>query len=108
MLKHIKNTKQRKKDIYLCEECLELFRAFADKTRQEIIMVFATNKEICVNDIAKNFTLSRPTISHHLNLMKRAKALNSRKEGKEVYYSINKSYIKGLLTSILDNIDSCC
>ena len=108
MLKHIKNIKPRKKDVYLCEECLELFRAFADKTRQEIIMVFATNKEICVNDIAKNFTLSRPTISHHLNLMKRAKVLNTRKDGKEVYYSINKSYIKGLLTSILDNIDSCC
>ncbi|MCK9422163.1 MAG: metalloregulator ArsR/SmtB family transcription factor [Bacteroidales bacterium] len=108
MVKHIKNTKQKEPDTYLCEECLELLRALADKTRQEIIMVFATSKEICVNDIAKNFTLSRPTISHHLNLMKRAKVLSSRKEGKEIYYSINKSYIKNLITSVLDKIDMCC
>ncbi len=63
---------------------------------------------LCVNDIAENFTLSRPTISHHLNIMKRAKILNTRKDGKEVYYSINKSYVKRLLTSVLDSIDSCC
>jgi len=44
----------------------------ADKTRQEIIMVFAENREICANDIVKSFTLSRPTISYHLNLMRRA------------------------------------
>ena len=108
MLKHIKNTKLSKKDMYLCEECIELFRAFADKTRQEIIFVFAAKKEICVNDIAENFTLSRPTVSHHLNIMKRAKVLNTRKDGKEVYYSVNKPYIKGLLKSILDSIDNCC
>lgn len=108
MLKHIKNTIPRKEDIDLCEECIELLRAMADKTRQEIILVFTSKKEICVNDIAKNFTLSRPTISNHLNLMRRAKILNSRKEGKEIYYSINKSNIKRLITSILDNIDRCC
>lgn len=108
MLKHIKNTKLKKKDLYYCEECLELLRALADKTRQEIIMVFASCKEICVNDIAKNFTLSRPTISHHLNLMKRAKILNSRKEGKEIYFSINKKHIKDLMSAMLTNIDKCC
>ncbi len=51
MLKHIKNVKPGKRDIFLCEECIELFRAMADKTRQAIILVFASNKEICVNDI---------------------------------------------------------
>jgi len=108
MLKHIKIKKPGKKDLYLCEECLELFRAMADKTRQEIIMVFSVNKKICVNDIAKNFTLSRPTISHHLNLMRRAKLLKSRKEGKEVYYSINKDYVINLMDSVYEMIKKCC
>ncbi|TAL64850.1 MAG: ArsR family transcriptional regulator [Bacteroidetes bacterium] len=108
MLKHIRITKPGKKDIYLCEECLELFRAMADKTRQEIIMVFAAKKEICANDIAKNFTLSRPTISHHLNLMKRSKILNSRKQGKEVYYSFNKDYVISLMESVFEMIKRCC
>jgi len=100
--------KLKNKDILVCEECIELMRAMADKTRQEIIMTFTSAKEICVNDIAKQFTLSRPTISHHLNLMKRAKILNSRKEGKEIYFSINKKYIKELLSSVLKSIDYCC
>jgi DNA-binding transcriptional ArsR family regulator len=103
--------KKTKNDIYV-ENCLELFQAFADKTRQEIIMIFVNCidgcKEMCANDIANKFSLSRPTISHHLNLMKRSNILIARKEGKEIYYSLNKSYIKELLSSILVQIESCC
>ena len=89
------------------EECLELLTAFSDETRQEIIMLFYTNKELCVNNIAENFNLSRPTISHHLNLMKRAKLLNTRKEGKEIYYSFNKEYVVGVMESMLENLKKC-
>ncbi len=94
--------------IPVCDECLDLMRALGDKTRQEIIMVFTCEKELCANDIANRFTLSRPTISHHLNLMKRAKILNTHKEGKEIYFSINKEYVKKILTSLLESIDKCC
>jgi ArsR family transcriptional regulator, arsenate/arsenite/antimonite-responsive transcriptional repressor len=90
------------------EEVLELFRAFSDETRQAIISQFCSEKEICANDIARKFTLSRPTISHHLNLMKRAKLLNARKEGKEIYYSVNKKYIVSLLEAFLSTLKDCC
>lgn len=89
-------------------ECLELLSALSDKTRQEIIIIFTTQKELCVKDIAKNFTLSRPTISHHLNVMRRAKILNSRKEGKEIYYSFNKVYVTKLMKEIINNLKECC
>ncbi|NJD01044.1 MAG: winged helix-turn-helix transcriptional regulator [Ruminiclostridium sp.] len=106
MIKHIKTSEQLNNKYLLeeCNECLELFHALSDKTRQEIVKIFADIKEVCVTDIAKKFTLSRPTISHHLNLMKRSKLLNSRKEGKEIYYSLNKDYIIKLFSSILDSI----
>ena len=107
MLKHINNAKKINK-AFLCDECSEFFNAFADKTRQNIIMIFVKERELCANDIANRFTLSRPTISHHLNLLKRTKILNSRKDGKEIYYSINKSYIKDFLTSVLADINGCC
>ena len=89
-------------------ELLELLRAFADETRQKIIRQCFSEKAVCVNDIAKQFTLSRPTISHHLNLMKRAGLLSSRKQGKEVYYSVNKTYIMGVLESFLKALKNCC
>lgn len=93
---------------YLCEECSVFFNAFADKTRQEIIMIFSSEKELCASEIANKFTLSRPAVSHHLNLLKRAKILNTRKEGKEIFYTINKPYIKNLLSAVLKDIDDCC
>ncbi len=112
MIKHINISKSEKAGIACsmekCDECMELLRALSDKTRQEIIMLFASKKELRVNDVAKNFTLSRPTVSHHLNLMKRSGLLNSRKDGKEVHYSFNKKYVVGLLTSILNSVRKCC
>lgn len=107
MIKHINTNENDDASGLLpeyCSECLELMRAMSDNTRQEIITLFMRDKEVCVTDIAKNFTLSRPTISHHLNLMKRVKLLNSRKDGKEVYYSFNKKYVVDMMTGVLESI----
>ena len=90
------------------EENLEILSALADKTRQEIILIFYNRKDARVSDIAAQFKLSRPTISHHLNLMKRLKILNARKEGKEIYYSFNKSYVTNILESLLNFLNNCC
>lgn len=87
---------------------LEILNALSDRTRQEIVMLFYTLQEACVTDIAGHFRLSRPTISHHLILMKRAGILNSRKEGKEVYYSFNKQYVVGTLKSLVKMLEGCC
>lgn len=101
MIKHV--------DIYnkQIEPILELLSALNDSTRQKIILIFQAQKEYCVNDIAKQFSLSRPTISHHLNLMKRAKILSSRKDGKEIYYSFNKEYVIGTLESLIKFLNEC-
>jgi ArsR family transcriptional regulator, arsenate/arsenite/antimonite-responsive transcriptional repressor len=90
------------------EKCLEVLSVLSDKTRQEIISVFANNKELRANDIAKKFSLSRPTVSHHLNLMKKAGVLNARKDGKEIYYSFNKKYVVKLLKSLTKTFCNCC
>jgi DNA-binding transcriptional ArsR family regulator len=86
---------------------MQLLSALSDVTRQNIIALFYTDKELCVNDIAENFNLSRPTISHHLNVMKRAKLLNSRKEGKEIFYSFNRDHVIQMMESILKNLKKC-
>ena len=88
--------------------CLDVLRVLSDETRQEIVMVFVKNKELCANDIANQFSLSRATVSHHLNLMKRAKVLNSRKDGKEMYYSFNKKYVTDLIKSVIKTLEKCC
>lgn len=107
MIKHVNKKKVPSASLPI-DECMEVLRALSDRTRQEIVSIFAEKGEACVSDIAGRFTLSRPTISHHLNLMKRSGLLNARKDGKEVYYSFNKEYVTGLLESLLFSLKNCC
>jgi ArsR family transcriptional regulator len=53
--------------------------------------------EMRVSDIVDAFTMSQPTISHHLSILKQFGLVTSRKEGKEVFYAINR-----------DNVMECC
>lgn len=71
------------------EKFSRFFFALGDTTRQQILLVFEPNEEICVNDIARLFPLSRPAISHHLKVLRNAEVLRCEKRGKEVYYRVN-------------------
>jgi DNA-binding transcriptional ArsR family regulator len=76
--------------------CVEFCRALADDTRQRIL-VLLMDGEMCVSDIVEAFHTSQPTISHHLSILKQYRLVTSRKEGKMVFYAINR-----------DNITECC
>lgn len=77
-------------------DCTEFCRALADDTRQQILVLLG-DREMCVSDIVDAFTIGQPTISHHLNVLRQNGLVNRRKEGKQVYYSLNH-----------DNVVSCC
>ena len=76
------------------------FSALGDATRQQILLVFEPNEEICVNDIARLFKLSRPAISHHLKVLREAQLLVCEKRGKEVYYRVNYPYCAEVLRTV--------
>jgi DNA-binding transcriptional ArsR family regulator len=80
----------------MADKCVDFCKALCDSTRQKILEMLR-EREMCVGDIADAFSLSQPTISHHLNILKVADVVKSRKEGKQVYYSLNQ-----------DNIQECC
>lgn len=68
------------------------FFALGDTTRQQILLLFDPGEEICVNEIARLFKISRPAISHHLKILRNAELLISEKRGKEVYYRVNHDH----------------
>jgi DNA-binding transcriptional ArsR family regulator len=74
------------------ERFSRFFSALGDTTRQQILLVFEPGEEICVNNIARLFKISRPAISHHLKVLRNAELLVCEKRGKEVYYHINQVY----------------
>ena len=76
-------------------ECaIELFRALGDATRQDILELLSKHEK-CVNELCEEFeNMAQPTISHHLQILKHCKLVRSRKEGKMIYYSINKKVMR--------------
>lgn len=76
------------------------FSALGDPCRQKILLIFEPNEELCVNEIASLFDLSRPAISHHLKVLRDAEMLISEKRGKEVYYRVNYLYCADVLKRV--------
>ncbi|MCX7843600.1 MAG: metalloregulator ArsR/SmtB family transcription factor [Clostridia bacterium] len=89
------------------EECLyemaELFKVFGDTTRVRILYALFAS-EMCVCDIASLLGMTQSAISHQLRVLKQARLVKSRKEGKIVYYSLNDDHIKQIFDQGLSHI----
>lgn len=72
-----------------------LFKALNDATRRQILEMLQ-KKDLTAGEIADKFHISFPSISHHLDLLKQAQLVTTKKEGQFVYYSLN--------TTVMDEI----
>ena len=70
----------------LFEESLPVFNAMGDPIRQRLIMLMMEGKRKSVAELAQQTSLSRPTISHHLKVLKEAHIVASEKVGTKIYY----------------------
>lgn len=77
-----------------------LFKALNDETRRQIIEMLK-EKDMNAGEIAEKFNISKPSISHHLDLLKRADLIISEKKGQFVEYSLNTTILEDLLSWIL-------
>ncbi|HEX7401393.1 MAG TPA: metalloregulator ArsR/SmtB family transcription factor [candidate division Zixibacteria bacterium] len=68
--------------------CALIFQALSDHTRQKILTLL-TKEEMCVTEIGRHFQMTQPSISHHLDILKRAGLVVFQKKGKEVFYRAN-------------------
>jgi ArsR family transcriptional regulator len=71
----------------------ELFKVFGDTTRIKIICALFES-EMCVCDIATLLCMNQSAISHQLRVLKQARLVKYRKDGKIVYYSLDDEHIK--------------
>jgi DNA-binding transcriptional ArsR family regulator len=77
-----------------------VFKALNDATRREILLLLK-KEDLTAGEIASHFNISKPSISHHLELLNRADLVSSTKKGQFVHYSINTSIIEDLLQWII-------
>ncbi|MBE6033867.1 MAG: helix-turn-helix transcriptional regulator [Clostridiales bacterium] len=71
----------------------DIFKVFSDSTRVKILCALF-QAEMCVCDIAVLLGMTKSSISHQLRILKQAKLVNYRKDGKVVYYSLADEHVK--------------
>lgn len=84
---------------------IKLFKAIADKHRQSIINVIIKHQPVNATQILKHIKLSQPTLSHHLNKLNDANVLQTKKIGKEVFYSINTKIVSECCCGFADKVN---
>ena len=77
------------------------FKAISDKTRRQIIR-FLKEKDMTAGEIAERFEMSKPSISHHLNILKQADLISDRRQGQNIIYSLNTSVFEELMGWLLE------
>ena len=88
----------------LKQDYIKTFRALANEERLDIILKLYREGELCASDIEKSFFMEQSTTSHHLNYLKNVGLLDSRKQGRNVYYKVNANSLKTLYKKFLTNL----
>lgn len=78
----------------------DIFKALNDETRRQILTMLR-KRDMSAGEIADKFNISKPSISHHLEILKRAGLVSSEKQGQYIIYSVNTTIIDDLLQWVL-------
>ncbi len=73
-----------------------LFKALNDSTRRGILELLR-DKDLTAGEIADQFRISKPSISHHLDLLKQADLVEAVKQGQFIYYSLNTTVVDDIV-----------
>lgn len=77
-----------------------IFKALNNETRREILELLR-RRDMTAGEIAEAFQISKPSISHHLDLLKRADLVTSEKKGQFILYSLNTTIVDDILKWII-------
>jgi ArsR family transcriptional regulator, lead/cadmium/zinc/bismuth-responsive transcriptional repressor len=81
----------------------EFFKTFGDSTRIRIVSALIAG-ELCVCDIASALDVTVSAVSHQLRILRQAKIVRTRRDGKQIYYSIDDTHVGILFTVGLEHI----
>jgi DNA-binding transcriptional ArsR family regulator len=100
VIEQVKDKMPEEETLY---DLAELFKVFGDSTRIKILWAL-DESEMCVCDIAALLNMTQSAISHQLRVLKQAKLVKNRREGKVVYYSLDDDHVKQIFKQGLTHI----
>jgi ArsR family transcriptional regulator len=80
-----------------------VFKALADPTRREILRLLSKGEQTA-GELASSFDMSKPSMSHHFAVLKEAELIRSRREGQQIFYSLNTTVLEDVLTRLWDHL----
>jgi ArsR family transcriptional regulator len=96
----VKNNMPDEESLY---ELAEVFKILADNTRVKILYALLSS-DMCVCDIASLLNMTQSAISHQLRILKQARLVKFRREGKAVYYSLDDEHVQQIFDQALIHI----
>ena len=81
----------------------ELFKVFGDSTRVRILFALFES-ELCVCDISESLDMTQSAVSHQLQILRTNKLVKSRREGKQMYYSLADEHVVTIIAQGLSHI----
>ncbi|MBR2788145.1 MAG: helix-turn-helix transcriptional regulator [Erysipelotrichaceae bacterium] len=82
----------------------ELFKNFSDSTRIRILYTLF-DKELSVSEICELLNMNQSAISHQLRILKNAKLVKNRREGKTVYYSLDDDHVYNIISQGIEHVE---
>ena len=95
---------ERMPDKETVEKIANLFKAFADPTRVQILSNLV-GRELCVSDITDALALTQSAVSHQLSILKQMDLVKARREGKSCFYSLADDHVKTILKMGLEHVN---
>ena len=83
-----------------------IFAALGDEHRQRILLTFEPGERLNVGQIAEVSTLARSTVSHHLKVLREAGVLVAEREGKEIYFHVDKASLQQAFGKVSNYLDT--
>ena len=84
----------------MVNELCQVFKLLADETRLRILIYLAQEGELNVTELCERLGQSQPAVSHHLALMRVARIIEPRRDGKHNYYSVREEHFHELMRSL--------
>ena len=82
----------------------ELFKVFGDSSRIRILYVLFAS-EVCVCDLAEALNMTQSAVSHQLKILKQARLVKNRREGKSIFYSLDDDHVSRILELGLTHLE---
>lgn len=100
----IRQVRDNQPDDEYLYDLAELFKVFGDSTRIKILYALFES-ELCVGDLAAILEMNQSAVSHQLRILKDAKLVKFRREGKSIFYALDDDHVRTILSMGMDHVE---